>query len=211
MDEIELLRKECELNPRHLPSRLELGDLLMEEGEFDAAHCVYAEAVSLKPNYTKAVKRLEQADSAEYLRERGNALFQSGEYGLALKFYDRAIELLRRKGEGDARLHTNRAACLLTAERWVAAASDGVVSIQIDPDWWKGYWYHGQGLLGQLKGKGPSKISRTKAELALRSLRRASECASFPDDKRQRVELLQARARHVNFYLIQNVLLQHYS
>lgn len=209
MEDIASLRRECEENPKHLPSRLELGDLLMEQGDFAAALEVYSEAVELKPTYTKAVKKKESAEKmcsdVNWLRDRGNELFNKRRYESAWQMYDRAIELLKARGERDAKLHTNRAACLLTEERWVAASFDGVMSIQIDPEWWKGYWYHGQGLLGQVRGKGPSKISQLKAEQALKSLERASQCKGFPEDKRARVEQLQARARHVVFYLAQNV------
>lgn len=64
--------------------------------------------------------------------------------------------------------------------------------------------YHGQGLLGQLKGKRPSSVAQLRADQALRSLERASQCTGFPEEKRQRVEELQARARHIAFYLAQN-------
>ena len=90
------------------------------------------------------------------------------------------------------------------AAGWVPAAFDGQRSIELLPDWWKGYWYHGQAILGQLKGKRPTAAMKQKGEVALRSLERASQCTGFPEDKRERVELLQARARNIVFYLAQN-------
>jgi hypothetical protein len=77
-------------------------------------------------------------------------------------------------------------------------------AVALDAEWWKGYWYRGQALLGQLKGKRPSKVMQQKAEVALKALERASQCRGFPEDKRERVEQLQARARNIVFYLAQN-------
>lgn len=233
--ELERLRLECRERPKHLPSRLALGDFLLELGDVTAALNVYQEALRLKPSYGKAKRKVEEAqarllaaavaasssspdcpsssacvtfqskaDEAAALRSQGNSHFNTQCYEAAWDCYDRAIELLKREGQADAKLHTNRAACLLVGGRWVAAAYDGVKSIELDPEWWKGHFYLGQGLLGQLKGKRPSASAQHKAERALVSLERTTQCSSFPEAKRERVEQLQARARHVAFYLAQN-------
>lgn len=227
--ELERLRQECRERPKHLPSRLALGDYLLELGNVTAALNVYQEALRLKPSYGKAKRKVEEAqarllastspespaslacvtfqskaDEAAALRSQGNSHFNNQCYEAAWDCYDRAIELLKREGKADAKLHTNRAACLLVGGRWVAAAYDGVISIELDPEWWKGHFYLSQGLLGQLKGKRPSANAQHKAEQALLSLERATQCSSFPEAKRERVEQLQARARHVAFYLAQN-------
>lgn len=156
---LEELRGACRERPKHLPSRLELGDLLMARGDAEAALEVYEEALRLKPSYSKARRKVEEArklappptttvagssvvtvfetraEEAAALRARGNQYFNNQCYEQAWDCYDRAIDLLKREGVGDAKLHTNRAACLLTAGRWVAAAYDGVVSIELDPEW----------------------------------------------------------------------------
>ncbi|KAH8060223.1 sulfuric ester hydrolase [Aureococcus anophagefferens] len=145
---------------------------------------------------------------AARLKAKGNACFNNGCYVDAWENYSDAIDCLAAAGVAgraeDAKLHTNRAACLLTADRWVPAAHDGARAIALDAEWWKGYWYRGQALLGQLKGKRPSKVMQQKAEVALKALERASQCRGFPEDKRERVEQLQARARNIVFYLAQN-------
>ncbi|KAJ8602160.1 hypothetical protein CTAYLR_003513 [Chrysophaeum taylorii] len=203
--EIDDLRAQCRANPKHLPLRLELGDLLLGRGDPRGALEVYREALRLKPSYTKAQRKVREAEAlcpeiqkeqacvpyatraaqAAALRAEGNRQFNLQCFEKAWECYSEAIDILKAEGSGDAKLHTNRAACLLTAERWVPAAFDGVMAIELDPDWWKGYWYHGQGLLGQLKGKRPSRVTQHKAEQALRSLERASQCTAFPEDKQE--------------------------
>ena len=228
-DELEEARALCRSAPKNLPQRLALGDLLLERYPREALE-VYREAVRLKPSYAKATKKVQEAEArcaavgedtslkespedsktdvstttAARRKARGNELFNQCRYEEAYECYCEAIEALKREGQRDAKLHTNRAACLLTAERWVPAAFDGQKAIDADPDWWKGYWYKGQALLGQLKGKKPSPAMQEKAQSALRALERASQCSAFPEDKRERVELLQARARNIAFYLAQN-------
>lgn len=234
------MRDECRAKPKNLPLRLSLGDLLMERGDPRSALDVYREALRMKPNYTKAKRKVAQAEEAvaelppvegaeddtsvatgeelspeasavveaAKLKAKGNSHFNNGCYVNAWEDYSDAIDALKAAAvpprKEDAKLHTNRAACLLTAERWVPAAYDGHQAIRLDDEWWKGYWYRGQALLGQLKGKRPSKVMQQKAEVALKALERASQCKNFPEDKRERVEQLQARARNIVFYLAQN-------
>ena len=232
-------RDECREKPKNLPLRLSLGDLLMERGDPRGALDVYRAAVRMKPSYSKANRKVAEAEAAcaelapeeeptddggggaadadpaarasaeaARLKARGNACFNNGCYVDAWENYSDAIDCLAAAGVAgraeDAKLHTNRAACLLTADRWVPAAHDGARAISLDAEWWKGYWYRGQALLGQLKGKRPSKVMQQKAEVALKALERASQCTGFPEDKRERVEQLQARARNIVFYLAQN-------
>lgn len=235
------LRDDCRENPKNLPLRLSLGDLLMDRGDPRAALDVYREALRTKPNYGKAKRKVSEAEAAvdalapaggerdtettyddgepldafdaaiveaERLKAEGNARFNNGCYVDAFHRYSDALDALEAGGvhgrPEDAKLHTNRAACLLTADHWVAAAHDGQRSVDLDEEWWKGHWYKGQAVLGQLKRKRPSKIMQAKAEIALRALERASKCVGFPENKRERVEQLQCRARNIVFYLAQN-------
>mmetsp|Transcript_11079 Transcript_11079/g.15258 ORF Transcript_11079/g.15258 Transcript_11079/m.15258 type:complete len:244 (+) Transcript_11079:1167-1898(+) len=227
-EEIRKIREECREKPRHVPLRITLGDALLERGQTEKALAVYQEALRIKPSYGKAKRKVnettlllgkdhrEEKSSVEInvpedcdpyeAKERGNKHFNAGKFEEAWYEYCIAIDAIEKQGKmPDAKLHTNRAACLLTAHRWVPAAFDGRKSIEIDPEWWKGYWYFGQALLGQLKGKkryGPA--IKEKAQSALKALERASECQGFPEDKRERVSQLQARARHIVFHLAQN-------
>ena len=176
----------------------------------------FADEVDAQKAWVRAVANLaadadpaaQASAEAARLKAKGNSCFNNGCYVDAWENYSDAIDCLAAAGVAgraeDAKLHTNRAACLLTADRWVPAAHDGARAISLDAEWWKGYWYRGQALLGQLKGKRPSKVMQQKAEVALKALERASQCRGFPEDKRERVEQLQARARNIVFYLAQN-------
>ena len=50
-------------------------------------------------------------------------------------------------GKPDVKIISNRAASMLAMDKFVAAAFDGQRCMEVDPDWWKGYWYRGQALM----------------------------------------------------------------
>jgi len=72
-------------------------------------------------------------DEGADARERGNDAFALGSYRAALRAYGEAIEWDR----GDAKAHSNRAACYMKLGRPAQALYDAERAIEIDPGWSK--------------------------------------------------------------------------
>jgi stress-induced-phosphoprotein 1 len=79
---------------------------------------------------------------AEQWKNKGNAEFQKGNYGEAVKHYTKAIEL----DTANPALFSNRAAAYAGLKDWEKSLSDANKSIQLKEDWVKGHFRKGAAL-----------------------------------------------------------------
>lgn len=82
------------------------------------------------------------------LKDKGNAALQNGNYDEAVKFYTEAIAL---DGSNHV-LYSNRSAAYAKAEKYEQAFEDAQKTVELKPDWVKGYSRKGSALayLGKL-------------------------------------------------------------
>eukprot|EP00961_Rhodomonas_salina_P095164 1280362-Rhodomonas_salina.1 len=76
-----------------------------------------------------------KSNSAEELRQQGNAAFRAKDYASALRHYSSSLEV-----EEDHRTFSNRAACLLEQHEFKAAISDAARAVELCPSFEKA-WY----------------------------------------------------------------------
>lgn len=62
--------------------------------------------------------------------------------------------------------------------------------IEVDPDWWKGYWYRGQALLKMLRNKPPSTAMSERCEQAKIAFEGCLKCSTLPESKRPMVRVV---------------------
>lgn len=130
MDDAEAeLKRAIALNPRHLPARLNLGNLYEDLGDADRARRAYADTLTVVPNQGRALARLAILDSREgkaaaavdYLTAAlarsplrtddsseiafalGHALDRLGEYDRAFGAFDQANQIIRNTVPSNAR------------------------------------------------------------------------------------------------------------
>lgn len=96
----------------------------------------------------------------EALRSQGNALFKANDLDAALKKYEEALQVIEDSqdtaGEVASRLrrekahliHSNRAMCFLKKESYAAALEDADHSLELRPDFLKGYQRKVSALIG---------------------------------------------------------------
>ncbi|XP_046417769.1 stress-induced-phosphoprotein 1 [Neodiprion fabricii] len=82
------------------------------------------------------------------LKDKGNAALQEGKYDEAVKYYTEAIAL---DGSNHV-LYSNRSAAYAKAEKYEQALEDAAKTVELKPDWVKGYSRKGSALayLGRL-------------------------------------------------------------
>ena len=129
-----------------------------------------------------------QAQVEEH-KAAGNTAFKAQQYKEATQSYGKAMKLLDKCGQPDVKIISNRAAAMLAMDKFVAAAFDGQRCIEVDPDWWKGYWYRGQALMKMLKGKPPSTSMAERCEQAKIAFQDCLKTTTLPDAKRPQVEM----------------------
>jgi tetratricopeptide (TPR) repeat protein len=124
----------------------------------------------------------------EMVKAEGNEFFKSKQFKEAVAAYSKAIKLMDSLEQPNAKLYTNRAAAHLGMKKYVGSAHDGQMSIDIDPTWWKGYWYRGQALTNMCRGKAASTAMAGRAELAMKAFQGALSCTTLPASKRAEIE-----------------------
>lgn len=82
-----------------------------------------------------------EAKSPEEFKDRGNAAFLSGKYEDALRFYQSAIDM-----EPSASLFSNLSTTFVSLKRFDEALAAAERSIELNPQWPKGYLRKGQAL-----------------------------------------------------------------
>uniref|UniRef100_A0A3B4UND3 Uncharacterized protein n=1 Tax=Seriola dumerili TaxID=41447 RepID=A0A3B4UND3_SERDU len=97
------------------------------------------EARSNQGESTKEMKR-----RGESLTEQGIQMFQQGQYSQAVHMFTEAIYCDPK----DHRFYGNRSYCYWCLEQYHAALSDAQRSIELAPDWPKGYFRKGCALMG---------------------------------------------------------------
>jgi stress-induced-phosphoprotein 1 len=107
-----------------------------------------------KKKLDKAIKekaRLAYIDpeKAKEAKERGNALFKTGDFPGAIKEYSEAI----KRDPEEAAFYSNRAACYTKLAEPALALADADKCIEIDPAFLKGYVRRGNSLLAMRKKK----------------------------------------------------------
>ncbi|KAL7404206.1 hypothetical protein ABVT39_011436 [Epinephelus coioides] len=135
-----------------------------EEPEWDVSSAFVANAAShikLKASKNKAIQiskenkeneaRSSQVESTEEMKRRGEAmtvqgiqLFGQGQYSQAVDMFTEAICCDPK----DHRFYGNRSYCYWCLEQYSSALADAQRSIQLAPDWPKGYFRKGCALLG---------------------------------------------------------------
>ena len=86
-------------------------------------------------------KKKKDAISTEH-KEKGNALYGQKKYQKAVREYNAAI----KHCPDNHLLYSNRSACYLETNQFVAALSDGRRCIKLNPEWVKGYYRTGLAL-----------------------------------------------------------------
>ncbi|RKO90553.1 hypothetical protein BDK51DRAFT_17541, partial [Blyttiomyces helicus] len=78
------------------------------------------------------------------LKTQGNAAFSSGDFKTAIELFSKAIEL----DPSNHVLYSNRSASYASLKEYQKAADDAEKTVQIKPDWAKGYSRKGAALHG---------------------------------------------------------------
>jgi len=76
------------------------------------------------------------SESAEQLKNKGNACYRVKDYEQAIDWYSKALD----KDPKNHALYTNRAAAYLGSKDFMKAIEDCERSVQYKPDWRKGYY-----------------------------------------------------------------------
>lgn len=145
--------------------------------------------------------RADTDDQARMLaaerKARGNVYFGQAKYQEAADEYGVAMEVLRSRQLSDAKICSNRAACYLALDRPVMAASDALLAINADPQFWKGWWYRGQALLAVLKSSkhGPCSANAERAQEACKALDSCLASATLPAAKQPEVKAFRDHAQ----------------
>jgi len=145
------------------------------------------EASSPPPPVPAAASSAEEGD-ADSWKLKGNEHFKNKEFKEAVAAYTKALKALDGDGKSDAKILSNRAAARLALDQFVGAAYDGQLCIEVDQDWWKGYWYRGQALMKMLRNKPASTAMSERCEQAKFAFEGCLKCATLPDNKRKMVE-----------------------
>ncbi|KAI3353502.1 hypothetical protein L3Q82_020022 [Scortum barcoo] len=95
--------------------------------------------------------RSSQAESSEEMKRKGESLtvqgiqmFEQGQYSQAVDMFTKAIYCDPK----DHRFYGNRSCCYWCLEQYSSALTDAQKSIQLAPDWPKGYFRKGCALMG---------------------------------------------------------------
>lgn len=135
-----------------------------EEPEWDVSSAFVAKAAShirlktLKSRATQISRenkenesRSSQAESSEEMKRKGESLtvqgiqmFEQGQYSQAVDMFTKAIFCDPK----DHRFYGNRSCCYWCLEQFSSALTDAQKSIQLAPDWPKGYFRKGCALMG---------------------------------------------------------------
>ncbi|KAJ3069119.1 Hsp90 cochaperone, partial [Quaeritorhiza haematococci] len=98
---------------------------------------------------------------AEDLKSQGNKAFSSGDYETAIKFFSQAIDL----DSSNHVLYSNRSAAYASLKDYEKALQDAEKTVQIKPDWAKGYSRKGAALYGLQKLKEASEAYKAGLKL----------------------------------------------
>ncbi|XP_066535440.1 stress-induced-phosphoprotein 1 [Hoplias malabaricus] len=134
-----------------------------EEPEWDVSSAFVANAVShIRPKAkSKAVRKSKENKENEdrtrevsgpdsftkrsaSLTEKGIRLVQEGQYAQAVSMFTEAIKYDPK----DYRFFGNRSYCYYCLEQYTLALADAEISIQMAPEWPKGYYRKGSALMG---------------------------------------------------------------
>ncbi|KAM9362829.1 uncharacterized protein ABDE67_010447 isoform 2-T2 [Symphorus nematophorus] len=135
-----------------------------EEPEWDVSSAFVAKAAShiklkaLKSRTTQISRenkeneaRSSQVENTEEMKRRGESLtvqgiqmFEQGQYSQAVDMFTKAIYCDPK----DHRFYGNRSYCYWCLEQYYSALTDAQRSIQLAPDWPKGYFRKGCALMG---------------------------------------------------------------
>jgi len=137
----------------------------------------------------------EATEQAAKLKADGTEAFKVQKYKEASDLYQQAIRLLEKhKLPGDAKLLSNAAAAFLADGKAVPASSYGAKAMEVDPDWWKGYWYRAQALTHMLRNKPASTAMTGRCEQAKEAFGKCLKCSTLPANKKEEVEGLHKQA-----------------
>uniref|UniRef100_A0A7S3JVZ4 Uncharacterized protein n=1 Tax=Aureoumbra lagunensis TaxID=44058 RepID=A0A7S3JVZ4_9STRA len=130
----------------------------------------------------------EEADNSrvhdiELKRAVGAEHFKARRYHEAIIEWIAIDRELKESGNRDAKLLSNIAAAQLSINKLVAASMYGAEATDVDPDWWKGYFYRGQALLALVRNKPPSKAMGDRLEQAIASFKACKHCSTVPPSK----------------------------
>ncbi|XP_041789978.1 stress-induced-phosphoprotein 1-like isoform X2 [Chelmon rostratus] len=163
----EELRTRMKLNEAHhtfLGQRKEDQDLYFKEPEWDVSSAFVAKVAShikfktLKSRATQISRenkeneaRTSQVENTDGKKRRGESLtvqgiqmFGQGQYSQAVDMFTEAINCDPK----DHRFYGNRSYCYWCLEQYHSALTDAHRSIQLAPDWPKGYFRKGCALMG---------------------------------------------------------------
>ncbi|XP_029962604.1 hsp70-Hsp90 organizing protein 2 [Salarias fasciatus] len=130
-----------------------------EEPEWDVSSAFFANAAShIKPKGSSRKSKENKENEARRetnetdtmtkksasLTEKGIKLVQEGQYAQAVSMFTEAIKCDPK----DYRFFGNRSYCYYCLEQYLEALTDAERSIQLAPDWPKGYFRQGRALMG---------------------------------------------------------------
>ncbi|KAG0243905.1 putative stress-induced protein STI1 [Mortierella sp. GBAus27b] len=99
--------------------------------------------------------------SAEEFKAQGNKAFLAKDYSNAIDLFSKAIEL----DPSNHVLYSNRSACYASLKEYAKALEDGEKTVELKPDWGKGYGRKATALYGQ--GRYPAAIDVYEAGLKI--------------------------------------------
>ncbi|KAJ1911384.1 Hsp90 cochaperone [Mycoemilia scoparia] len=82
--------------------------------------------------------------TADELKALGNKAFSSGQFSEAIEYFTKAIE----QAPTNHVLYSNRSASHASLKNWQEALEDGIKTVELKPDWAKGYGRKGAALFG---------------------------------------------------------------
>ncbi|CAN9499810.1 unnamed protein product [Ophioblennius macclurei] len=147
-----------------------------EEPEWDVSSAFFANAAShIKPKGSsrkskenkenEARRETNETDSmtkkSASLTEKGIKLVQEGQYAQAVSMFTEAIKCDPK----DYRFFGNRSYCYYCLEQYPQALTDAERSIQLAPDWPKGYFRKGSALMGMKRYSEAEKAMELVLEL----------------------------------------------
>ncbi|KAG7492605.1 hypothetical protein MATL_G00016130 [Megalops atlanticus] len=127
------------------------------------------------------------------LTEKGIRLVEQGQYSQAINMFTKAI----RYNPNDYRFFGNRSYCHERLEQYDSALSDAEQSIQLAPDWPKGYFRKGRALMGMKRYPEAERAMEQVLQLdkdcqeAQQDLIRCQQLMALGFDEPQSVQLLE--------------------
>uniref|UniRef100_A0AC34FM28 MYND-type domain-containing protein n=1 Tax=Panagrolaimus sp. ES5 TaxID=591445 RepID=A0AC34FM28_9BILA len=98
----------------------------------------------LNPNQEIPLAKDDSEMKFQNLKEKANVLFKAEKYKEAIKIYNEILQVSSLSSENKALIYSNKSAANLCLKDGKNAKSNAEKSIQLRPNWWKGYFRLGK-------------------------------------------------------------------